>query len=240
MPILALDTSGETASIAVRKATAVSSVAFDVQECLTEQLPKRIHSLLHDSGLEISRLDAIAVGTGPGSYTGIRVGIAYASMSARALGIRLYGVPSLLGTCVSTAIEDRRFTTHSGTVVATANAYRKTLYVRKLAFDKGTIPDTGKDEIVPEKKFRQNMAAVSRNATNAVTIIGYGCVTLMETGPSEAGVRLLREPVAPGAEAILTTLDKLGDGSFRTSPSGITAIYLRKSSAEIQKETKQP
>ena len=53
------------------------------------------HELLSDAGLEPSQLDALVVGTGPGSFTGIRMGIAAARGLAFALDVPVAGVSTL-------------------------------------------------------------------------------------------------------------------------------------------------
>jgi len=59
-----------------------------------ETLP-RLLRLLEHGGYNLSRASALAVGTGPGSFTGLRVGMSLAKGLALALGLPLVGVPSL-------------------------------------------------------------------------------------------------------------------------------------------------
>ncbi len=54
-----------------------------------------IEELLHENHLEADELDAVAVGKGPGSYTGLRIGVSTAKGLCYALGIPLIGVSSL-------------------------------------------------------------------------------------------------------------------------------------------------
>src|SRR5690606_7672218 len=61
-----------------------------------EELVPLLDRLLADAKLPRERLQLIAVGLGPGSFTGLRVGIALASGIALGLGIPLVGVPSLV------------------------------------------------------------------------------------------------------------------------------------------------
>jgi len=69
--------------------------ALRLQRRHAELLWPELQSFLHDSGVVNSGLKAIVVGRGPGSYTGLRVGIAAALGLARGLGIPVVGVDTL-------------------------------------------------------------------------------------------------------------------------------------------------
>jgi tRNA threonylcarbamoyl adenosine modification protein YeaZ len=56
---------------------------------------EEIDGMLREAGVEPSRLDAIAVGLGPGSFTGVRTGLAAARGLSLALDIPVAGVPTL-------------------------------------------------------------------------------------------------------------------------------------------------
>jgi tRNA threonylcarbamoyl adenosine modification protein YeaZ len=61
----------------------------------SELLAPGIRTVLQDAGLERSRLDGIAVGVGPGPFTGLRVGLVTARVLAATLGIPVFGVCTL-------------------------------------------------------------------------------------------------------------------------------------------------
>lgn len=61
----------------------------------SQVLPLKVQALLDDHGLSPADLTLLAVSLGPGSFTGIRVSLAYAKGLAAALGLPLVGVPTL-------------------------------------------------------------------------------------------------------------------------------------------------
>jgi tRNA threonylcarbamoyl adenosine modification protein YeaZ len=60
-----------------------------------EVLPVQVDAVLADAGVEPGELGMVAVGTGPGAFTGLRVGLATASAMGLALGIPVHGVCTL-------------------------------------------------------------------------------------------------------------------------------------------------
>jgi len=58
-------------------------------------LPAAVDELMRDAGIAIRDLSAIAVGTGPGSFTGLRVGLSYAKGLAAGARTKIVGIPSL-------------------------------------------------------------------------------------------------------------------------------------------------
>src|SRR5208283_2227009 len=83
-PVLGLDTSTPIASLAL---ISHGTVAASVVRPVTSHgaaLPGAVDELLSAAGLAIGGLGAIAVGTGPGSFTGLRIGLSYAKGIAMA------------------------------------------------------------------------------------------------------------------------------------------------------------
>ena len=62
-----------------------------------EQLPDCVQNLLDRAGLSIGALDGIAVSIGPGSYTGLRIGLAFAKGMSCALDKPIAAVPTMDG-----------------------------------------------------------------------------------------------------------------------------------------------
>ena len=79
MMILAMDTSATAASVCLAREDMIIGECF-VNTALThsQTLIPMIEQLCRDSGALISDVEAIAVNTGPGSFTGVRIGVAAA------------------------------------------------------------------------------------------------------------------------------------------------------------------
>jgi tRNA threonylcarbamoyladenosine biosynthesis protein TsaB len=94
--ILAIDTAGSTTSVAVltatHPATAISSQHRAERMGQSEFLLPLIDAALEQAGITLAQIGYIAVCTGPGSFTGLRVGLATAHALARAQNVALYGI----------------------------------------------------------------------------------------------------------------------------------------------------
>jgi tRNA threonylcarbamoyladenosine biosynthesis protein TsaB len=100
--MLAFDTSADVTAVAVLEADEViveDSAA--TAERHAETLLPRIEACLERAGLALSDIDVFAVGIGPGSFTGVRVGVATAKGLAFATGKPLRGVVSLAALAAS-------------------------------------------------------------------------------------------------------------------------------------------
>jgi tRNA threonylcarbamoyladenosine biosynthesis protein TsaB len=93
MRILALDAALGGFSAAVDTGERVSSAASGRQDALEAGL-SHVERLLDEAGLRLRELDRIAVGLGPGSFTGVRIAVAYAKSLAYGSGVPLVGVSS--------------------------------------------------------------------------------------------------------------------------------------------------
>ena len=97
-PILAFDTATTVAVVALGRADG-SLLAEDhwiAGYRHGEELLVRIDRLLDRAGVGLAGLGAIVVGTGPGAFTGLRVGLATAKGLAHGLAIPLVGIPTRL------------------------------------------------------------------------------------------------------------------------------------------------
>lgn len=94
--VLGLDTSGAHCAVAVlRDGTAAARLSAGMAKGQAEALMPMIEAALAEAGLRAADLDLIAVGTGPGNFTGVRIAVAAARGMALGLGRPAVGVGRL-------------------------------------------------------------------------------------------------------------------------------------------------
>ena len=93
-PVLAIDTSGTLALVALGEpdGSPITEWRWLAGYRHGEELLSRIDEMLAEAGCPIATLSGVVVGTGPGAFTGLRVGLATAKALARGLGIPIAGV----------------------------------------------------------------------------------------------------------------------------------------------------
>ncbi|MFC1576105.1 tRNA (adenosine(37)-N6)-threonylcarbamoyltransferase complex dimerization subunit type 1 TsaB [Candidatus Omnitrophota bacterium] len=96
MKLLAIDTSTKYLALAVMDEECVLA-SFDEREGLKQAtfIIPAIDKILKKAHLSLARIDAIALSIGPGSFTGLRIGVATAKGINLSLGTRIVAVPTL-------------------------------------------------------------------------------------------------------------------------------------------------
>jgi len=96
MRVIAIETATMVGSIAIIDAARViSEITLNARATHSERLMAAIDRLLGDSGLAIDDMDGVAVSIGPGSFTGLRIGLSAAKGLSYASGKPLIGIPTL-------------------------------------------------------------------------------------------------------------------------------------------------
>jgi tRNA threonylcarbamoyladenosine biosynthesis protein TsaB len=94
--LLALDTSTRSVGLALYDgAQVLNETVWTSQDYHTVELAPAVSLALQRAGVTVGALAALAVATGPGSFTGLRVGLALAKGLAMARGLPLVGIPTL-------------------------------------------------------------------------------------------------------------------------------------------------
>ncbi|TCR90876.1 tRNA (adenosine(37)-N6)-threonylcarbamoyltransferase complex dimerization subunit type 1 TsaB [Rhizobium sp. BK376] len=138
MIVLALDTAGVDCAVAVYNSDG-DSVLGEVTETIGRGHAERLMAILDETlakaGLGLDAVDRIAVTIGPGSFTGIRVGVAAARGLALSLGIPAVGVTTL-ETMAAAALEQAP----GQPVLAARDAKRDEIYLQ--TFDENGAPSS--------------------------------------------------------------------------------------------------
>lgn len=95
MKLLALDTATEACSVALWQDGATLERWECVGQAHSARLPSMVAELLGEAGIKLRQLDGLVCGIGPGSFSGVRVGVGYVKGLALGLQCPVAGVSSL-------------------------------------------------------------------------------------------------------------------------------------------------
>lgn len=177
MIILAIDTTAITASVALlENETLIAS--FDVHNKLThsEKILPMIDSMLSASGYTFDNVDLVAVSVGPGSFTGVRIGVSTAKGLAYTRRIPVVGVSGL-----EALAENFRFLSKPelGRVVIapSMDARRNELYNALFEYDGSTLTRITEDRPISCEELEQELLKlgipVYINGDGAEKLYGY-------------------------------------------------------------------
>jgi len=132
----------------------------------SEDLHQFIKETLEEAAISITDLDAIAVSKGPGSYTGLRIGVSAAKGLCFALDIPLIGISTLESMVSQLKLQE-------GVVIPALDARRMEVYSAVFNSNHEQIRETGVEEVQPNiyDKFTQQ---------GQVYVIGNGALKCRE------------------------------------------------------------
>ncbi len=167
MPWLVLDTSAPVAVVAVvdvAGAAVASEIVLSETRRHAEALPAAVADALAAANVPAGALDGIGVGAGPGSFIGVRTGIAFAKGLGRAIDRPVVGLPSLLALALSEPTLPR------GRGLAVVDAKRGERYVVTVDHSDVGFELVGAPAAVPDAELRFDGCAflVGGNAGLAV------------------------------------------------------------------------
>lgn len=232
--ILALDTSTRTASVAVLGGS--REVEIDhAYGSHSDDLISLVDRALGDAGLELADLDAIAVGSGPGSFTGLRIAMATAKGLCFASGLPLWPVSSLAALALdgvdTLAAADPPEDAAGALFVPLLDARRDELFVGLYRAGGGAVTAVAPDAVIP-------VAGVASAVADALAKTGSSrAILLGDVTGSHAGALAPAGEVVAGARSTpsarsVARLAALGERADALR-SG-TPVYIRPSEAEVK------
>lgn len=168
MIVLGLDTCLNACSVAVLEGdTVLAHRSEAMARGHQERLALMARSAMVEAGLRFDRLDRVGATVGPGSFTGLRVGVAFAKGLASALSIPAVGIGTLEALAAGT----------NGLVAAVIDARRDQVYLQ--VFENGEALMAPDGLLIGTALARLAELAISRD----ITLIGSGAPLLASALP---------------------------------------------------------
>jgi tRNA threonylcarbamoyladenosine biosynthesis protein TsaB len=228
MRILAIDTSTRVGSIAVVEGPLLKAQnILNIRATHNQRLLPGIDRILTDGGWSLDDLDGFAVSLGPGSFTGLRIGLSIVKGLAWATGKPLAGVPSLDALAANVSLVPHK-------ICPILDARKGEIYT--AFYRQG-------DEGIPQK-LSSYMAikpeALVALISETTVLLGDGLLSYGDYLKSELGNRLVLAP--PHLSVIhASSVAWLGWHRLRSGQSedlsSCTPLYVRPSEAELNRNS---
>lgn len=228
MLILGIETSTEFASISLaRDGKILSEYKFFAYKKLLEKLIPLIDFLLKENNFKISDIEGIGVTTGPGSFTGIRIGVLTAKTLSQCLSIPVAGFSTLEVISLNYYVDNTL-------ISPVIDAKMQELYT---AFFKNN-KRISEDMLIEVREF---LRKVKKNKSRII-LTGDGLKIYKEIFKKELGEKVIFLPEnfwypSAGNLAVLAE-EKIKKGDFN-SYLKINPVYLKKSQAERRYEERE-
>jgi tRNA threonylcarbamoyladenosine biosynthesis protein TsaB len=223
MNILGIDTSSIVATVAVvTEEKLLAEYIVNNKKNHSEKLMQVLDTVLKDSDLDIDDLDAIAVAKGPGSFTGLRIGMACAQGLAHASGMPIVGV-NTLDALAYNMIDVQ------GLLCPVINAQRQEMYTSLYRWEDGELIRLWDYEITSIRNLAQRLL----QKTERVFILGDGVNILWPTVQDcnhiilAPQISLMPRASSVAAAGLQEFLSGKAESCFDLEP-----FYIRRSHAE--------
>lgn len=212
MYILGIDTTQAACSAAVfcsRQNRVVSRVYESMQRGHAEALADMVATAMRNAGITLAAIDRFAVTTGPGTFTGVRIGLAAARGFALALDKPLVGISSL------EAIARSHGEFEKGTILAAFDARRHEVYVQLFS--------AGQAVCEPQLRNSDNLGDLCR--VENTHVVGTATGLLCEKYPA---LICHAAPALPDAAVVARVC------AGRAPQNDLQPLYLRRADAKAQ------
>jgi tRNA threonylcarbamoyladenosine biosynthesis protein TsaB len=232
MHVLAIDTTTRAGSVAlVTDDGVVVERSGDPTRTHAERLPGDILSLLHDAGVALAAVDVFAIASGPGSFTGLRIGIATLQGLAFVSGRPIVPVSAL----EALAQAGSQLLPAGAVVAAWIDAHRREVFsaLYRVAEGPAFVPARLREMDAPAVDDpASTLMRWEANATMPSVFIGDGAVLYAELLAGRGAV--IPPPALAGA--IGTMAVHRARAGETIDPAGVQPLYIRRPDAELARE----
>ena len=224
MKILALETSAKAVSAAVSEDGRILASGYqDTGLTHSRTLMPIVEHILKNTGLTVADMDAIAVAAGPGSFTGIRIGVAAAKGLAFAADKPAVGVSTLAAMARNVAFCD-------GLVVCAMDARRQQVYNALFQAKDGQLTRLTPDRAIALEELAEEL----RSDPRPKTVVGDGA-RLCFAHLTEAGISCRLAPaqlVMQNAMSVALEAEAMAAEGKLVSAQALEPVYLRPAQAD--------
>jgi len=225
MLLLALETATAEASASlVEDDREIASWRADAAGHLCRRLAPEVADLLARSETPFHRLDLIAVGLGPGSFTSLRIGLATAKAFALAHDLALVGVSSL----AAAAWQEREG--FQGLLCPAFDARRGDLYAAAYRAGMDSLERVEPEVVAEPERFVAQIARRGEPATIFGSLDPDQAGKVAASAPASCALHL--DPIFPHALAVAQLARRRLESDGPDDTASLRPIYLRKSYAE--------
>ena len=223
MKILALDTATQSCSVAVIDDNIVTAeITGCSKQTHSRHLMDMINSALKMSGFNIKNIDGFAVTQGPGSFTGLRIGISTVKGLALGLSRPLIGVSNL-------KVLASRFYHSPYLICAMIDARKSEVYCAKYRFEKGVLIEKTKEQVTSPEH------AVA-DINEQCNFVGNGSEIYKNLISDILGSKACFSPahtnIVRASDVAILALGRFKQDDYDTI-AGLVPSYIRKSDAEL-------
>jgi len=228
-PILGLETGGPQASLAISLKGELLATQVLERRAHGESVVGAVDRLLHRCGLRIGELTAIAVGIGPGSFTGLRIALSYAKGVALATGCAVMGIPSLdaLALC---ALEQSALTP-TATLCPLLDARKGEVYAALYQQVENGLEKLSGEFLAKPRELARQIEGAAVFCGDGATV--YGDLLREDAGANRAFFADLSTAPPPAAMIAALGAARMARGRLDAVAS-LQPLYVRPSEAELK------
>lgn len=154
MLLLGIDTSGKTASAALFDTDTeifLAESSLYTQKTHSQVIMPAVKNIIEQTGKSVSDIDLIAVANGPGSYTGLRIGVAAVKAMSFGLNCKCCGVSTLENLAYNNI-------SYKGTICSIMNARGELVYTCSYKSDGYSLEALCEEKIISRDKLAEFLA----------------------------------------------------------------------------------